>query len=96
MRAAYPYLDDFVAAGTLASLERLGELLAEGSTPTGRLAGLPRRVGIGTASGTGSWQAGVHSTRHPGSRPGAARIVAGPPRALDGDPVDPAAARPLG
>jgi uncharacterized protein with von Willebrand factor type A (vWA) domain len=28
MRAAYPYIDDFLAAGTLASLERLGEILA--------------------------------------------------------------------
>jgi uncharacterized protein len=28
MRAAYPYIDDFVPAGTLASLERLGEILA--------------------------------------------------------------------
>jgi uncharacterized protein with von Willebrand factor type A (vWA) domain len=96
MRAAYPYLDDFVAAGTLASLERLGELLAEGSAPTGRQSGLPRRVGIGAVGGAGAWRAGVHSTRHPGARPGAARIVAAPPRPLDGDPVDPAAARPLG
>ena len=28
MRAAYPYIDDFLAAGTVASLERLGEILA--------------------------------------------------------------------
>ncbi len=28
MRAAMPYVDDFVAAGTVASLERLGEILA--------------------------------------------------------------------
>jgi uncharacterized protein with von Willebrand factor type A (vWA) domain len=28
MAAAYPYVDDFLAAGTLASLERLGEVLA--------------------------------------------------------------------
>jgi uncharacterized protein with von Willebrand factor type A (vWA) domain len=28
MKAAYPYIDDFVPAGTLASLETLGELLA--------------------------------------------------------------------
>jgi uncharacterized protein with von Willebrand factor type A (vWA) domain len=28
MAAAYPHLDDFVAAGTVASLERLGDLLA--------------------------------------------------------------------
>ena len=96
MRAAYPYLDDFVAAGTLASLERLGELLAEGSTPTGRLSGRPRKTGVGGGTGTAGWRGGVHSTRHPGARPGAARIVAGPPRTLEGDWVDPSAARPLG
>ena len=28
MRAAFPYIDDFLAAGTIASLERLGEILA--------------------------------------------------------------------
>jgi len=28
MRAAIPYIDDFVPAGTVASLERLGEILA--------------------------------------------------------------------
>jgi uncharacterized protein with von Willebrand factor type A (vWA) domain len=28
MRAAFPYIDDFLAAGTIASLERLGEVLA--------------------------------------------------------------------
>jgi uncharacterized protein with von Willebrand factor type A (vWA) domain len=95
MRAAYPYLDDFVAAGTLASLERLGELLAEGSTPIGRLGGRPRKVGVGAGSGAGAWKPGIHSTRHPGARPGAARIIAGPPRAIDHDRVDPTAARPL-
>lgn len=30
MKAAYPYIDDFLAAGTVASLERLGEILAGG------------------------------------------------------------------
>jgi hypothetical protein len=28
MRAAIPYVDDFLPAGTVASLERLGEILA--------------------------------------------------------------------
>jgi hypothetical protein len=28
MRAAFPYIDDFLPAGTVASLERLGEILA--------------------------------------------------------------------
>jgi uncharacterized protein with von Willebrand factor type A (vWA) domain len=31
MQAAYPYIDDFLPAGTVASLERLGEILAGGS-----------------------------------------------------------------
>jgi uncharacterized protein with von Willebrand factor type A (vWA) domain len=39
MRAAYPYIDDFVAAGTVASLERLGEILS------GMRAGDNRRSG---------------------------------------------------
>ncbi|MBI2763837.1 MAG: VWA domain-containing protein [Chloroflexi bacterium] len=30
MRAAFPYIDDFLAAGTVASLERLGEILSAG------------------------------------------------------------------
>jgi hypothetical protein len=28
MRAAFPYIDDFLPAGSIASLERLGEILA--------------------------------------------------------------------
>jgi hypothetical protein len=28
MRAAFPYIDDFLPAGTVASLERLGEILS--------------------------------------------------------------------
>ena len=36
MRAAFPYIDDFLAAGTLASLERLGEVLAGPSQGTAR------------------------------------------------------------
>jgi uncharacterized protein len=38
MAAAYPYVDDFLAAGTVASLERLGEILAgmrDGRRPAG-------------------------------------------------------------
>ena len=38
MRAAYPYIDDFLPAGTVASLERLGEILGgvrAGDTRTG-------------------------------------------------------------
>ena len=36
MKAAYPYIDDFLPAGTLASLERLGEVLAGASQGTAR------------------------------------------------------------
>jgi uncharacterized protein with von Willebrand factor type A (vWA) domain len=36
MKAAFPYIDDFLPAGTLASLERLGEVLAGGSLGTAR------------------------------------------------------------
>jgi uncharacterized protein with von Willebrand factor type A (vWA) domain len=36
MAAAYPYVDDFLAAGTLASLERLGEVLAGARDPSFR------------------------------------------------------------
>lgn len=36
MRAAYPYIDDFLPAGTVASLERLGEVLAGASQGTAR------------------------------------------------------------
>ncbi len=39
MRAAYPYIDDFVAAGTVASLERLGEILAGVRTSDNRRSG---------------------------------------------------------
>ena len=36
MRAAFPYIDDFLPAGTLASLERLGQILAGTSLGTAR------------------------------------------------------------
>ncbi len=36
MRAAFPYIDDFLPAGTLASLERLGSILAGASLGTAR------------------------------------------------------------
>jgi hypothetical protein len=46
MRAAYPYVDDFLPAGTVASLERLGEILA------GVRAGDTRRGGEAAATVT--------------------------------------------
>jgi uncharacterized protein with von Willebrand factor type A (vWA) domain len=36
MKAAYPFIDDFLPAGTLASLERLGEVLSGASQGTAR------------------------------------------------------------
>ena len=39
MRAAMPYIDDFVPAGTVASLERLGEILAGGRSSDTRRGG---------------------------------------------------------
>ncbi|MGH2511487.1 MAG: vWA domain-containing protein, partial [Candidatus Limnocylindrales bacterium] len=41
MQAAYPYIDDFLPAGTVASLERLGRVLAGGAP--GRPSGRPHR-----------------------------------------------------
>ncbi|MBM4407995.1 MAG: VWA domain-containing protein [Chloroflexi bacterium] len=41
MQAAYPFIDDFLPAGTVANLERLGEILA-GNSP-GRVGGRPHR-----------------------------------------------------
>jgi hypothetical protein len=44
MQAAYPFIDDFLPAGTVANLQRLGEILA--GTTGGRTAGRPyRRAG---------------------------------------------------
>lgn len=99
MAAAYPYLDDFVAAGTIASLERLGELLAGLRSPAD-----PGQTSFdGRPGGPRIWRARV---RRPvvedrgAGRDG--RLVAGltdragPPAAVDGSRVDPDAARPLG
>jgi uncharacterized protein with von Willebrand factor type A (vWA) domain len=85
MRAAYPFIDDFVAAGTLGSLERLGELLAERSSPHARLLGRPRRVGVGAAHRTRSDRA-----TGAGRRPGGAV-----PRSLTDGAATQTAARPL-
>ena len=45
MRAAYPYIDDFLPAGTVASLERLGEILAGVRTSDVRRGGEAAAVG---------------------------------------------------
>ena len=53
MRAAYPYIDDFLPAGTVASLERLGEILA------GVRSSDVRRGGDAAASADAGARAGV-------------------------------------
>jgi hypothetical protein len=83
MKAAYPFIDDFLPAGTLASLERLGEVLAGVSTP-----GFRHGVAIRGSAVT-------HATTVTPSL-GLFAPDAAPPRALDGAPVDAARARPLG
>ncbi len=87
MKAAYPFTDDFVAAGTLESLERLGVLLADGGAAGTRSVGRPRHVGVGGRASAGS--GGSANGRPPAGRSSA------PPRLVAAHPADPAAARPL-
>ncbi|HET7727328.1 MAG TPA: VWA domain-containing protein [Candidatus Limnocylindrales bacterium] len=86
MRAAYPFIDDFVPAGTLASLERLGEILAGASTGS-RIAG--RAV---TAATTVSPSAGLAGFS--GLAGAAHGDLVRPPATIDGT-HDPTTARPL-
>ena len=51
MRAAFPYIDDFLPAGTVASLERLGEIL--GGVRAGDTRRGPRRRPTRRPPGTG-------------------------------------------
>jgi len=94
MRAAYPFIDDFVAAGTLGSLERLGGLLAERSSPHSRLRGRPRRTGVGGSSGRDSSESWTVRMA-PGRARSAPLHDARPPRTLDRPGAGPTAARPL-
>jgi uncharacterized protein len=80
MRAAFPYIDDFLPAGTVASLERLGEILGgvrAGDTRRGSEAAAHAALPSGPSLGT--------ETPDTPRRPGI----------VGGDSVDPAAARPL-
>jgi hypothetical protein len=79
MRAAYPYIDDFLPAGTVASLERLGEILG------GVRAGDTRR---------GS-EAAAHAALPGAGGSVAVPAVAAPPSVVGGETIDPSAARPL-
>jgi uncharacterized protein with von Willebrand factor type A (vWA) domain len=49
MKAAYPYIDDFLPAGTIANLERLGEILAGARVSENRLSG-EAAAGVTSAS----------------------------------------------
>jgi uncharacterized protein len=79
MRAAYPYIDDFLAAGTVASLERLGEILG------GVRAGDTRR---------GS-EAAAHAAIPIASGELATLPVAARPGIVGGESVDRSTPRPL-
>ena len=79
MKAAYPYIDDFVAAGTLASLETLGELLA-GARMSTRITGRAVTLATNVSPSTGILPVAP---------------VIRPPAPLDHRTADPAIARPL-
>ena len=83
MRAAYPFIDDFLPAGTLASLERLGEVLAGASTPGARRGIAPRGAAI------------THATTVTPSMGLFAPDTTAPPRALGDPQADASRARPL-
>jgi hypothetical protein len=94
MAAAYPFIDDFVAAGTIASLERLGELLA-GMREPGRSDALAfgGRAG-GVPGGPRVWRA--RRVREPLSGlPADAASVATRPPTVAAPSSDPGSARPL-
>lgn len=88
MAAAYPYIDDFLPAGTVASLERLGELLAGG-----------RGRGAGRGSGAGGGQGRPSGPRPHAGGDHAALAAARPPGVAAPVPLDaaadPGAPRPL-
>ena len=71
MRAAYPYIDDFLPAGTVASLERLGEILG------GVRAGDTRR---GSEAAAHAALPGGRPRRRAGRRRGTRPIVGGDDR----------------
>jgi uncharacterized protein with von Willebrand factor type A (vWA) domain len=74
MRAAMPYIDDFVPAGTVASLERLGEILA------GVRSGDVRRGGEAAASADAGGRQSSAAIR------GSSAVATPAPLDLSGDP----------
>jgi hypothetical protein len=71
MQAAYPYIDDFLPAGTVASLERLGEVLAGGAP--GRPTGRPHRRAGGAQLARDGGEAAAHGPRRITPNPGAGK-----------------------
>jgi uncharacterized protein len=82
MKAAYPFIDDFLPAGTLASLERLGKVLAGASQGTAQKGAVRRGTAVTRATTvTPSMGLGAPDTT--------------PPRPLDWPPLAAEHARPL-
>jgi hypothetical protein len=81
MRAAYPYIDDFLPAGTVASLERLGEILG----------------GVRSADTRRGSDAAAHATfPGVAEATGVTGTAAGhPPIVVGGTPTDRNTARPI-
>ncbi len=95
MSAALPYIDDFVPAGTIASLQRLGVLLSNSSTRREA----DRRLQAGSQPGPVTFsRAGFRQTESGAPRP--ARIVSLRPEVrrmttMAGEDGQPGTARPL-
>ncbi len=82
MRAAFPYIDDFLPAGSIASLERLGEILA----------------GVRASDPDRGREAAAHLAPEPGMGAGAAALAARRSNAaqvLPDQATDPSVPRPL-
>jgi len=79
MRAAYPYIDDFLPAGTVASLERLGEILG----------------GVRSADTRQGAEAAAHAALPGNVDLATIAPSAAPPSVIGGTPTDPTTARPI-
>jgi hypothetical protein len=79
MRAAFPYIDDFLPAGSIASLERLGEILA----------------GVRASDPDRGREAAAHVAPDLGAGGSDAASGGGAAAPIPARPTDPAAARPL-
>jgi uncharacterized protein len=81
MRAAFPYVDDFLPAGTVASLERLGEILG----------------GVRSADTRRGSEAAAHAALPVAAEAAeaAGMAAAAPPTVVGGRPTDRNAARPI-